>query len=59
MLGYLWHGVAEEQWKKYGRRDALKKFIEDNIYSQKEQYGDIVCRALVNLSSEMAKQCKK
>lgn len=59
MLGYLCHGVAEEQWKKYGRRDALKKFIEDDIYSQKEQYGDIVCRALVNLSSEMAKQCKK
>lgn len=50
--GYLRHGVAEEKWKKYGRLERLSNFMDD-IESSK--FGDILSKALVNLSSEMAK----
>lgn len=57
---YLTHGVAEEQWKKKSRRSVLEKFVED-IHSQenRNKYGDITAQALVNLASEMAKQCRR
>lgn len=49
--GYLMHGVAKEQWDKSKRRDSLKEFVTEC----KEE----LCKALVNLCSEMAKKCKK
>ena len=51
--GYLNHGVAEEKWK--WRLEPLRKFMEQ----YKDSKGNLVCRALVNLSSEMAKASKK
>ena len=50
--GYLRHGVAEEKWKKYGRMERLKDFMND---VENSGFGDILGKALVNLSSEMAK----
>ena len=55
---YITHGVAKDKWKKFRRRNKLKDFIS-GIYNEKEKFGDITCRAIINLSSEMAKQCKK
>lgn len=55
---YLTHGVAKEQWNKRGRKHILKEFVED-IHSKENTYGDITCRALINLSSEMAKKCRE
>lgn len=56
---YLTHGVAKEQWTKCGRRDLLKKFIEEvKSETDKKGYGDITAKALINLASEMAKICK-
>lgn len=56
---YLTHGVAAERWKKNGRRDALKRFMND-IHSEDNvrRYGDITAKALVNLAAEMAKKSK-
>jgi hypothetical protein len=53
------HGVSGPRWKKNGRAGILRKFIE-NVYSkgQDQNLGDITARALVNLSSEMAKHSK-
>lgn len=56
-VGYLFHGVAEGQWKKNGRRDKLRKFIDD-MHREEAKYGDIVEEALVNLASEMQKICR-
>ena len=53
---YLTHGVAESKWAKRGRREALEKFISDDCW--KDEYRGIIARALINLASEMAKQCK-
>lgn len=54
---YLTHGVAEARWKKKGRREALRRFIENMHTSQElSQFGDITAKALVNLASEMSKQ---
>lgn len=55
---YITHGVAKDKWKKFRRRNKLKDFIS-GIYRENPQFGDITCRAIINLSSEMAKQCKK
>lgn len=55
---YLTHGVAAEKWKKGRRTDILKKFI-DGINARKNDYGDIVPMALINLASEMAKKCRQ
>ncbi len=56
---YLTHGVAAERWKKLGRKDRLRNFLEE-IHSPEnlQQYGDITAKALVNLSSEMSKKAK-
>lgn len=56
---YLTHGVAAERWKKFGRKDKLRKFIEE-IHSPEnlQRFGDITAKALVNLSSEMSKHAK-
>lgn len=50
--GYLRHGVAEGKWKKYGRVERLRNFMDD---IESSRFGDILGKALVNLSSEMAK----
>lgn len=56
---YLTHGVAKDKWAKSRRKDNLEKFLSDVFEeAQKEGYGDITARALINLASEMAKQCK-
>lgn len=55
---YTTHDTAKDKWKKFRRRDKLKEFVA-SIHREKEVYGDIVCRALINLSSEMAKQSKR
>lgn len=57
-VAYITHGTAKGKWEKFERRDKLEGFVEE-AYSKKDQYGDIVSRALINLSSEMAKQSKK
>lgn len=58
--GYLMHGVAKDQWDKSGRRDKLQGFVDEvELESPKEEYGDILREALINLCSEMAKVCKK
>ncbi len=56
---YLTHGVAEGRWKKRGRKNILRAFVNE-IHSPEnvEKYGDITARALVNLASEMAKHAK-
>lgn len=51
--GYLCHGVAQSKWDERDRRKCLEKFVE----AYKEQ-GLLVRKALVNLSSEMAKKMK-
>ena len=54
---YLTHGVAVDRWTKKGRREALRRFIEDMHASQEvSRFGDITAKALVNLASEMSKQ---
>jgi hypothetical protein len=48
---YLSHGVAETKWAAKGRRERLIEFMEnldDRCYKE----------AVVNLASEMAKECK-
>ena len=55
---YITHGVAKDKWKKFRRRNRLKDFVT-LIYRENERFGDITCRAIINLSSEMAKQCTK
>ncbi len=46
--GYLMHGVAENKWRKNGRRDVLKEFLI-------KQPEDIRIRLTIKLASEMAK----
>lgn len=55
---FLTHGVAAKHWDKRERRKLLRQFV-DQVRAEKPRYGDIVCRALVNLSSEMGKICKQ
>lgn len=56
---YLTHGVAKDKWAKSSRKDNLEKFLLGVFKeAEKEEYGDITARALINLASEMAKQCK-
>lgn len=58
--GYLKRGVAKEQWDKSGRREKLQAFVDKvKLETPKEEYGDILREALINLCSEMAKVCKK
>ena len=47
---FLDHGVAKEQWDENGRRERLKEVMSTpNICLQE---------LLINLASEMAKECK-
>ena len=50
IMTFLNHGVAEEKWNEKGRKAALEGFMEkkDNIRDR-----------VINLASEMAKQCRK
>ena len=66
--GYLVHGVAEKSWKKKGRIQKLKDFIQDFDPEKERQgesdyhtreFGDIAQKAVINLASEMAKKCSK
>lgn len=47
---FLDHGVAEEQWKENGRRECLEEVMNTPNISLQE--------LLINLASEMAKECK-
>lgn len=56
---YLTHGVSKEKWKKFGRWKMLKGYVAKvQSEAQTKHYGDILSRALINLSSEMAKNSK-
>ena len=57
-IAYLTHGVAKDKWNKRKRIKVLEDFLQ-NIYDERKNYGDITSKALVNLASEMAKQCKR
>ncbi len=48
--GYLTHGVASTKWKECGRLKKLKNFCE--------MFRGNLQKALINLASEMAKQCR-
>ncbi|MDD3742221.1 MAG: hypothetical protein PHX54_01195 [Lentimicrobiaceae bacterium] len=50
--GYLVHGIAAEKWSVHGRLKRLREFIEDLNDAN-------VLNAVVNLSSEMAKKCRR
>lgn len=53
--GYLKHGVAVKKWQRQNRCDALERFFDDL-----EGKDDIfVKRAVINLTAEMAKLCRK
>ncbi len=56
-IAYLSHGVAQNKWASGGRKDSLKKWIEE-VYAYKYdgEPVDIVATAVVNLASEMAKK---
>lgn len=46
-FGFVYRGQSENEWRKNGRRDKLKKFLEDN----KNNYLELA----VKLSNQMAK----
>ncbi len=49
---YLSHGVAEEKWKEYRRKDKLRDFIITLNDAE-------VQMVMVNLAAEMAKKCRE
>ena len=49
---YLTHGVAADKWNERGRKKAFKEFF-DKLSEENAQM------AIINLSAEMAKKCKK
>lgn len=49
---YLAHGIAAEKWSKQRRKNKLEDFI--NAINN-AGYGDITCKAVINLASAMAK----
>lgn len=49
---YLSHGVAEEKWKEYRRKDKLKDFVKTLNDAE-------VQMVMVNLAAEMAKKCRE
>ncbi len=56
-IGYLTHGIKAKDWNIKNRAAILRDFIQR--MGTTEEYGDLAQRALVNLSSEMAKQQKR
>lgn len=54
--GYLEHGIAKEKWDEGGRKEELRKFIND---LSKNMNDKDVRLAVVNLAAEMAKRCRK
>lgn len=57
---YLSHGVAQDKWLKKGRKKALDEFIKAVTLDEGSTKRDNVLReAIINLSAEMAKYCKK
>jgi len=50
--GYLMHGIAADRWKEKGRMKKLEAFIKGLNEAN-------VIEAVINLSSEMAKKCRK
>lgn len=49
---YLTHGVAKKKWDERGRRKLLENFLE-SVDDNMAQF------AIINLSSEMAKKCRR
>lgn len=52
---FLTHGVAAAKWKEYGRIKILRNFVDKMKFTE---YGDLSQKALINLSSQMAKNEK-
>jgi hypothetical protein len=53
IIEYIGHGVSSNEWGKQKREDKLKEFMEGYSDDRKLR------RAIVNLSSEMAKKVKE
>lgn len=51
---YLTHGIAAKKWSERGRKEILRDFI--CMMGDNSEFGDLSQRALVNLSSRMAKK---
>ena len=49
---YLTHGVAADKWKERGRLKLFKEFVE-KLSDENAQI------AIINLASEMQKECRK
>lgn len=54
---YLKHGIAQGKWEENNGRLFVENFIE--AMSENDSSGNLACRGMVNLASEMAKKCKK
>lgn len=52
---FLTHGVAAAKWKECGRINILRSFVDKMKFTE---YGDLSQKALINLSSQMAKNEK-
>ena len=55
-MAFLTHGIASDKWNERGRREVLKDFVHK--MGKNPIYGDLSQIALINLSSEMAKNGK-
>ena len=56
---YLLHGVAAEKWKENGRNRRLQEFMTDICNHERLSGIPLLSQALINLASEMGKECKK
>lgn len=56
---YLLHGVAAEKWKESGRNLRLQEFMKDICNHERLSGIPLLSQALINLASEMGKECKK
>jgi len=54
--GYLVHGIAQEKWDEKGRLETFKTFVDSVLQDCSDREFQ---SAIINLSAEMAKICKK
>lgn len=56
---YLLHGVAAKDWQDNERSLCLQEFMKDICNYEKRCGASLLSLALINLASEMGKECKK